>query len=317
MAESDGEEIAFLKFSGDDVPAGVIDAATAGSALIALDEGIRYFNESQSPQFARIQYSVPVRTTGGSWVAWILGMGTLGAGAFALSYLKTAGEKMAEKDFEDIGLKDVLSKSARAIQHIFRLIKHTKKDRGWESEQLEWRNNGDEVGIRNSEGEILFLPAEFLKWYANLPPRLVSRLTDGISIERTLSFGVKVNDEFEEVFISFEEKPYFSDSADLIVDDVLFPELEHGQEVHLEGKLTRGNESSNSVGFEFDGHILNCTPEEGSITRFKPALFLRCAIDATVTRLSKNSVVAERRPTLIIKRITPLENEPHQDLFGD
>lgn len=310
------EEIGFMKFSGDAVPSGIIDAGSAGMALVGLDEAIRFFNERQSPEFAKAEYQVPVRTTEGSWVAWILGIAAAGGGAFALGYLKKAGEKMAENDFKEVGLKDVLKKSADAIQHLIKLVKHTRLMRGWDTKNVLWKNNNSEIGILNAQGEPIYLPVEYFRWYSSLPPRLISKITTVIAQERTLSFGVRRDGEFEEVSVTVEEKAYFAEDELEIEEDYLFPDLKHGDQVKLEGKLTRGNASSNSIGLEYEGHILNCVPERGSIRRFKPALFLRCVVEGEITRLTKQRMVGEKKPTIIIRNVTPLERDDQYDLFG-
>jgi len=50
-------------------------------------------------------------------------------------------------------------------------------------------------------------------------------------------------------------KIIYSKSPEEGFDDFIFPEIQHEDEVRLEGKLTRGNEQSNTVGFEYQGHI--------------------------------------------------------------
>lgn len=315
MTDIEYEEIGYMKFSGDAVPSGIIDAGSAGMALVGLDEAVRFFNEKQSPEFAKVEYQIPIRTTEGSWIAWVLGIAGTGASVFALSYLRKAGEKMAENDFKDIGLRDVLKNSVDAIQHLIKLVKHTKLSRGWDTQNVQWRNNNAEIGILNAQGEPIFIPAEYLRWYLSLPPRLISKITGAIAQQRSLSIGVKRNGDFEEVSVNIEEKLYFVDDNIEPEEDYLFPELKHGDEVRLDGKLTRGNASSNSIGLEYEGHILNCIPEQGSIRRFKPALFLRCTIVGTISRLTKQRMVAEKRPTIIFRSITPLERDDQYDLF--
>lgn len=81
------EEVGYIKYSGRDVERGVIDAGSAGSALLGLDEALRYFNTQQSPGFARLEYDIPVQTRPGSWEAIVLGSAAIG-GAFALGYGK-------------------------------------------------------------------------------------------------------------------------------------------------------------------------------------------------------------------------------------
>lgn len=129
------EEIGFIKYSGDSLAAGIIDAGSAGSALVGLDDAIRFFNMKQSPDFAALQYDVPVQTRAGSWEVVLLAGATFG-GVFALGYARKAGEKLAENDFKDIGLKNALSKSMSALQALAKLIKHTRRSRGWELLEL-------------------------------------------------------------------------------------------------------------------------------------------------------------------------------------
>ncbi len=310
------EEIGYMKFSGDAVPSGIIDAGSAGMALVGLDEAVRFFSEKQSSDFAKIEYQIPVRTTEGSWIAWVLAIAGSGAGVFALSYLKKAGEKMAENDFKEVGLKDVLKKSVDAIQYLVKLVKHTKLSRGWDTKNVQWRNSNTEIGIFNAQGEPLFLPVEYLRWYLETPPRMISKITGAIAQQRNLSIGVRRDSGFEEVSVNIEEKTYFVDDDIEVEEDYLFPELKHGDEVRLEGKLTRGNASSNSIGLEYKGHILNCIPEHGSIRRFKSALFLRCVVEGSINRLTKQRMVSEKKPTIIIRNVTPLEFDDQYELFG-
>lgn len=115
------EEVGYIKYSGRDVTRGIIDAGSAGSALIGLDEALRFFNTQQSPEFSNWSYEIPVQTRPGSWEAIVLGgIATVGGG-FALGYAKKAGEKMAERDFAEIGMKDVLRKSLERLRPSRRL----------------------------------------------------------------------------------------------------------------------------------------------------------------------------------------------------
>lgn len=312
MSEIEQDGIGFIKYAGELVPHGVIDAGAAGMALTGLDETLRFFNEKQSPGFATLEYGIPVRTEAGSWIATVL---IIGGGAFALSYLKKAGEKMAENDFKDIGFGDVLKKSMSAIQALLKLTKHTRISRGWEMEGIAWRDNGNEIGIPNSRGEILYVSAEFFQWYSSLPPRLINKLVMAVRSGRSLSVGVRNDGGYEVVTVDEADKLLFAEDQPEIEDEFLFPELEHGSRVKLEGKLIRGNEASNSAGLEYQGHILNCHPEYGNIRQFKSALFLRCVVEGTVSRLTKQRLIAEKRPTIIVSKVVPLEEDGQLHLF--
>lgn len=131
------EELGFVKYSGKNLVNGVIDAGSAGSALMGLDEAVRYFNSQQSPDFTKLHYDVPVLTRTGSWEAVVVAAGAAVGGAFVLGYAKKAGEKLAENDFKDVGLKHALKKSMDALQTLAKLIKHTRRPRGWDRVRIE------------------------------------------------------------------------------------------------------------------------------------------------------------------------------------
>lgn len=311
------EEVGFIKYSGDGLVDGVIDAGSAGSALVGLDEAVRFFNGQQSPDFGSMQYDIPVQTRAGSWEAIVLGGVAAVGGAFALGYAKKAGEKLAENDFKDIGLKDALSKSMAALQTLAKLIKHTRRTRGWELARIDPTMSIDTVVVTNDSGAELNVPVEFYRWYQQMPPRLLVKMTSVIRRDRVLTIGAIQDREPEEVTITEVEKPLFENlEIDEFEEEVLFPELTHGATVSLEGRMIRGNEASNSVGLEYMGHVINCVPSQGSVRQYKSALFLRCRIHGQISRYSKNRFVADRRPTLIVDRIIPLEADAQGGLFG-
>lgn len=141
------------------------------------------------------------------------------------------------------------------------------------------------------------------------------KMTSVVREERYLTIGLGVPGSVKEVIIRSTDKQYFVEQVEFEDEEFLFPELEHGISVRLEGRLIRGNEAANSVGLEYMGHVLNCVPDQGNIRRYKRALFLQCVIEGAVTRLTKQRMVAEKRPTIIITKITPLEPETQGDLF--
>lgn len=315
LDETQFEEIGFIKYSGADLTAGIIDAGIAGSALVGLDEAMRFFNVQQSRDFAGLHYDVPVLTRAGSWEAVLLASSAVG-GAFALGYAKKAGEKIAENDFKDFSLKPVLAKSIAAIQVLAGLIKHTKAQRGWESVRIEPTMGIDSVFVQNEYGEEMQIPMEFYRWYQKMPPRLLVKMTSVIRKGRVLTIGTVRNGKVTSTSINSDEKFLFDinelEDAD---EENLFPELVHGSAAVLEGRLIRGNEASNSVGLEYMGHVINCVPSAGSVRQYKAALFLQCRVEGRVTRLTKNRFIADRRPTIVINTVVPLESDKQAMLF--
>lgn len=311
ISTTDNEGVGYIKFVGSAVEDGSIGADAAGNALLALDELIRYFNRRQSRGFSSLPYEITVETHKGSWEVVILG----GVGIFAAAYIKKAAEKMAENDFGDVGFRDVIRKSLRALKKLLDIVKHTKGTLDFLASDMSWRIAEGAVGIENDQGETIYVPLEYFQWYIGIPRYFLRKLTLPIQQNRSLVVASQMDGQIEEILITEEDKVYFGHESVVSDEELLFPELEHGAIVELEGRLTRGNENTNSIGFEYSGHVLNCVPEVGSIIQFKPALFLRCRIVATVTRLLKQHTEADRRPTLILRYVIPLETDDQLRLF--
>ena len=257
-----------------------------------------------------------MQTRPGSWEA-VLVAGTAVGGAFALGYAKKAGEKLAENDFNDVGLKNALKKSIAALQTLAKLVKHTRRSRGWERVRIEPSLGSETVLIASDRGDELPVPVEFFRWYQQVPPRLLARMTSVVRSDRVLTIGVVKEAGTDEVTIVEADKSLFDQvQEDEFEEDILFPELTHGASARLEGRLIRGSEASNSVGLEYMGHVINCVPAQGGVRQYKAALFLRCKVEGRITRHAKSRFVADRRPTLIVERVIPLEADGQLGLFA-
>ncbi|HEH9517779.1 TPA: hypothetical protein SIA47_006529, partial [Pseudomonas aeruginosa] len=89
---------------------------------------------------------------------------------------------------------------------------------------------------------------------------LVSLVIEG----RSLKIGDINGTIIDEVTITEDDKYIFCDEENEDPDEPLFPELRHGENVVLEGEVTRENKTSNSMGFKYLDHILTAYPETGS-----------------------------------------------------
>jgi len=94
--------------------------------------------------------------------------------------------------------------------------------------------------------------------------------------------------------------------------EILFPEFQHGQRISLEGVVTRGNEMTNTIGFQYSGHILTCRPRRGSIVRFKRHLFLRCLIIGKISRLDEHGGTTNPRPQIVFDDLQIKEDDGGQ-----
>lgn len=302
--------VGFVSYELEGMPTGVVDAGAGGAALAGIDEAIRFFNRQQGGELSAGSYEIPVYTGEGSWLAIVMGLMAIPATAFVTSYAKKAGEKMAEKDFADIGMRDVARKSMDALVHLVEVIKHLKGLPDWAQTKVAWSQDARKARVFNDGGDVLEVPSEYIKWYRQIPKGILKRLSAPILRGGRVTFASRQESgEFLSVDVEASQVPLLVGQEEPSEDTFLFPELKHGDDVELEGLITRGNQSTNSIGFQFQGHILNCVPETGSVRRFKAAIFLHCRVVATVNRHVGSLTRIDNRPTLIIRKVVQLEDD--------
>jgi hypothetical protein len=299
MKQEEGQ-LGYVKYSGELVKDGYLDARKSALALLGVDEAVRFFVFQQAPELRTTDFEFPVKVKKGSWEIVI--------GGILLAYGVKAAQKMAENDFKDIGLKDVFKKALSAIQWMIRIGKHMGDVTIKKFENVKFKDNNSLIGIKNSQGEFLYVPKEFLEFYASASPTLLKKITEVVEEERTLSVGIYDGNAVIEETVTRRHRQIFTNEVEE-PGELLFPDLEHGQAVILEGELTRGNETSNTVGIGYQGHILTGVPEAGSIVRFKSSLFLRCRVYGRVSREDEKGRLDARRPRIIFTRIEPLESD--------
>lgn len=299
MKQEEGQ-LGYVKYSGELVKDGYLDARKSALALLGVDEAVRFFVFQQAPELRTTDFEFPVKVKKGSWEIVI--------GGILLAYGVKAAQKMAENDFKDIGLKDVFKKALSAIQWMIRIGKHMGDVTIKKFENVKFKDNNSLIGIKNSQGEFLYVPKEFLEFYASASPTLLKKITEVVEEERALSVGIYDGTAVIEETVTRRHRQIFTNEVEE-PGEVLFPDLEHGQAVILEGELTRGNETSNTVGIGYQGHILTGVPEAGSIVRFKSSLFLRCRVYGRVSREDEKGRLDARRPRIIFTRIEPLESD--------
>lgn len=313
MATNNEKFIGYIRYCGQLVENGLIDARKSAQALIGFDEAIRFFVGCQNSELKEIDFDLPVRIRQGSWEAlipdaifWI----KTAVGAGATVYSIKAAQKMAENDFDNIGFKTVLKNSLEAILWVVRIGKHIGTLNKKKFESVKFRNENREIGIPNVDGVYLWVPKSFLDLYVKCPKSLLEKVANLIENERVLIIGMFEKENEISERITFPYKKIFAPNDE---EEILFPELKHGAEVLLEGEVTRGNETSNSIGFKYQEHILTAYPETGSIVRYKHVLFLKAKIAGTISRADGTGNFNAKRPKIIFTDIVP-ENAKMKDL---
>lgn len=313
--EQEEKYLGFLKYEGEMVSEGYMDARKSAQALLGFDEAVRFFVGQQAGELRKADFEFPVRVKKGSWeivVPEIIELVKLSGGVVATAYGVKAAQKMAERDFDEFGFKDILNISISAIQWIIKIGKHLGSLTVKRFESVEFLHNNQLIGIRNSDGELLYVPKQFLDLYASSAPTLLVKLASLVENERILSIGVYENNELIEESLTRKYREIFTHEEKEDDNETLFPELVHGQNVVLKGELTRGNEMTNTMGLGYMGHILTCIPESGSIVRFKPALFLECKVHGYISRIGEKGRLGARKPKIVFSHIEPIDNDKKQ-----
>lgn len=316
MEESD-EILAFIKYKGKLVENGYLDARKSGEALIGIDELIRYFVYQEYPQIKEFEFEIPVRVRKGSWeTIFPENIDKFALGAFGLwmagKYMGSALEEVAKNDFKDVSFKEIFQKSFQGIVNVIKLSKHLGSLARKKFDNIQFSQNNKLVKITNENGQGLWIPIEVLDLYSNCPQTIFNKLTKIVEEERELIFGFNEDNIIVEETITNKYKYIFTKTEE--DDEIVLPELRHGEYVEIDGHITRGNEKSNTIGFMYQGHIITCYPNTGNIKQHKSKLFSNCLLKGFVDRLDKDGNVKEKRPRIRFNDIVTLE-KPIAELF--
>lgn len=317
--------IGYLKYSGKSVENGLLDARKSAEALLGFDEVLRYFLLKEDPSLKEYDFDIPVRIRRGSWemsIPEIIDTLISFKGVVSVAtttYVVASAKKAATDGMFEMGIaKDVKATFKAAIksaQWMINIASHTGSlvKKKYENMQIK---NVDQVEptfeLPSDKGEYLPVPKKYYDQFIECPEKLFSRCACIVEKERVLELGVYENDKILKATISDKEKSIFYSER----EEVLFPELKHGQHVELEGNITRSNEATNTIGFQYQGHILTCNPEHGIIAKFKRQIiskdkkhfFPKVKIVGVIDRKDKNEEFKERKPQIVFSKIIPLES---------
>jgi hypothetical protein len=85
----------------------------------------------------------------------------------------------------------------------------------------------------------------------------------------------------------------------------ILPELQNGQYVTLSGYVSRGNQNTGTIGFQYNGHTVTCEPKNGMVSDYIGAHYKNCEITGYVIRTPREEVELGKRdrPKLIFDKI--------------
>jgi len=308
--------LGYLKYDGKAVEDGIMDACDSATALLGFDEAFRYFIQKENPSWEKEDLNLPVRIERGCWEIMV----PAGLTVFAGYYLKATAEKAGSDGLFETGFAKDLNKVLGAALISFTWVMKISKHVGGVGDKLKLENaklqDVDNCIVFSDENEPLIVPRKFFELYQNCPPTLFSKCAKNIDEGRELEIGLFERGEIvDAIRIYPEEKFIFYQEKD-DVQEVLFPELEHGMVVELEGEITRVTESENTLGFRYQDHVLSCKPEHGEkIASFKHKIisqqdnhiFPKVKIIGVVDRKDKNDEFKAHRPSIVFSDIQRIE----------
>ncbi|NMH66005.1 hypothetical protein, partial [Shewanella salipaludis] len=235
--------LGYIKYDGKLVENGLMDARKQAQALLGYDAALRYFVGKQAPELRNLDFEIPVRIKKGSWEALIpetvVGWMQAGLGVVATAYFTKAAQKMAEKDFADFGIADIFKKAVEAVKWFARIGTHMGDVSIRKFEKTKFSDDNLLIGICNDKGDYLYIPKSIFDLYISSSPRLLEKIAENITEGRGLKIGTFHDGEPDEVTIDITNKAIFCKDEDEDADDVVLPELVHGDTVVLEGEVTR------------------------------------------------------------------------------
>ena len=319
------EYIGYVKYEGEGVENGIFDARKSAKALLGFDQAIRYFAAKEDPYLIDKDYELPVEIKKDSWDIFlpIISSGIISIAA--TKYATKTAEKVATDGLFETGLAKDLQKIFKgaiiAMQWVVKIAKHIgsfKRDL-----QIKHNLEEDQVEIINSNNISITVPRKYYEQYKKCPEDILSKLAENIEERRTLKIGVIEEDKVEEVTIDESSKQIFYKENNIEEDDeTICPELVDGENIELEGVITKVNERANTLGFQCENYILTIEPASGNVTEYKSQIlsnesdhiFRKAKIIGRVSRIGKRGEFL-KKPRIIFTSLIPIEEEKEPTLF--
>jgi hypothetical protein len=330
----DKERIGYLKYQGESVKDGFMDARKQAEALLGFDEILRYFVTNEENNFGQINFEIPVRVQKGCIefdLGELINLGLIIKTAITAYATQTAIVSAKDGFFESGLIKDskkILKNSLIALQWIIKISKHAgsianKKFKKIVPQEI---NNQNFVEITNENDEVLLVLKKHHDIFIKIPDKILSKNVKLINDNEKLIIGVFEGEKEEVAEIIQTDKVIFYDLNDDVDEEIILPDLKHGDIVaDLEGKINKVIENKNKFSFTYNNHIIDCLLEEGArVGKFKnkiisedsESIFATVKISGIVSREDKDGLLTAKKPKIILSNIKKIEGNKEINLFN-
>jgi hypothetical protein len=276
--------LGYIRIDGPDIEAGHVDFQSISHIIVGTEKILTHFlSKYDSSINDRVEVNFPVEVRQGCWEILIpvSAAAALLVGRPLSAYLTEAAKELAKNDVGDKTTKEVLVSAIRSAQTAIKIAKHlgTMKHK---HDLTATVKNAQHITIKNSQGREIIVSKKDLEDYQTTPKDLFSDISYPAVDERSVHIGYIDRGTPTDQAITSDDRGIFYPDDD--EKEELFPELEHGQTVDIEGKVTRGNQRTNTIGFEYKGHILTCSPINNYVSNFLQAHYRKCIMHGIVSR---------------------------------
>ena len=209
--------------------------------------------------------------------------------------------------------KKIFTGAIKSIKWVISIRNH-RKDKVKRIEHLKFKNNNEEIWIPNINWEYLYVPKKYYDLYTEFPEKIFYKNTKLIEKDRILEiWSIEQDWKINDIKITENEKYYFYEEEK--IENIILPELIHWEHVELEWEITRTTESTNTIWFRYNWHVLICKPIDKSLAYFKSKIvsledthfFSKVKMIWIVDRLDNDWEYKDKKPSILFSEIQSIE----------
>lgn len=286
----------FIRIDDDSIVNGVIDIDSVEKLVSGARETLTYFMKKEDSDLNAVKsLNFPIQTREGCWellvpvFTYAAGTATgalaKGLNAYAVRY----GTLRAEQRFDEKDTTQIYRDAFAKLQSVIKIAQHLDTVSNKKALNIKQVDMKKGTGLLiNDKGNVLSVTMEEVSTFSSCPDRILRSIASVVTDRRTVSIGYHYGGKTHQEVIDIESKSIFAPDED--TGEAVLPDLHEGEYVELVGYVRRGNQRTNTIGFEYEGHILTCEPNKRLITGFINQHYKKCKISGVVQRTTQAEV---------------------------